>query len=126
MTETIKPTESELEILNILWEKGPCTVRQVHEVLEATKGSGYTTTLKLLQIMHDKNLVSRDTSSKVHVFTAAVSKEKTQGQLLKKMIDTVFNGSASQLVMQALGSHKGSEKELDEIRKYLDNIENSK
>ena len=123
MAEIAKPTEGELEILNILWEKGPCTVRQVHEVLEQSKGSGYTTTLKLMQIMHDKKLVKRDNSSKVHVFEAAVSKEKTQNQMIQKMIDTVFNGSAMQLVMQTLGNHKADAKELDEIRKYLNNLD---
>ena len=123
MTEIVKPTEGELEILNILWQKGPCTVRQVHEILEQSKGSGYTTTLKLMQIMHDKKLVKRDNSSKVHVFEAAVSKEKTQNQMIQKMIDTVFNGSAMQLVMQTLGNHKADAKELDEIRKYLNNLD---
>ena len=123
MTEIIKPTESELEILNILWEKGPSTVRDVHEVLEKSKDAGYTTTLKLMQIMHEKNLLKRDESSKSHVYTANVSQEKTQGQLVKRMIDNVFNGSASQLVMQALGNNKTTSEELDEIRKYLDQME---
>lgn len=118
-----KPTESELEILGILWEKGACTVREVHEVLEKVKDAGYTTTLKLMQIMHEKGLLNRDTSSKTHVYTAAISQEGTQQQLLNKMIDSVFNGSASQLVMQALGHHKSSKEELDKIRQYLDDIE---
>jgi BlaI family transcriptional regulator, penicillinase repressor len=121
--KTIKPTESELEILGILWEKGPSTVREVHEILEQRKEAGYTTTLKLMQIMHDKRLLSRDTSSKTHVYEALVSQEKTQQQLLNKMIDTVFNGSASQLVMQALGNHRSSPEELDAIRRYLSNME---
>lgn len=119
-----KPTESELEILGILWEKGACTVREVHEVLEKIKDAGYTTTLKLMQIMHEKGFLNRDTSSKTHVYTAAISQEGTQQQLLNKMIDSVFNGSASQLVMQALGHHKSSKEELDKIRQYLDDIEN--
>lgn len=122
MTNNIKPTDSELEILNILWEKGPSTVRDVHDELEKSKDAGYTTTLKLMQIMHEKGLLKRDATNKSHVFTANVSQEKTQGQLVKRMIDNVFNGSASQLVMQALGNHKADEKELDEIRKYLDEI----
>jgi BlaI family transcriptional regulator, penicillinase repressor len=123
MAEQIKPTESELEILNILWDKGPSTVRDVHEVLEQSKEAGYTTTLKLMQIMYEKKLLKRDTTAKSHVYTANVSQEKTQGQLVKKFIDSVFNGSASQLVMQALGNHKTNKKELDEIRKYLEEME---
>ncbi|RBL89245.1 MULTISPECIES: BlaI/MecI/CopY family transcriptional regulator [Chitinophaga] len=119
----IKPTESELEILSILWEKGPCTVREVHDILSETKDAGYTTTLKLMQIMHEKELLERDTSSKTHVYKAAVSQEKTQQQLLNKMIDTVFGGSASKLVLQALGHHRSSEAELDQIRQYLSEME---
>ncbi len=122
MSSNIKPTDSELEILNILWEKGPSTVRDVHAELEKIKDAGYTTTLKLMQIMHDKGLLKRDTGNKSHVYTPNVSQEKTQGQLLKRMIDNVFNGSASQMVMQALGNHRADKKELDEIRKYLDEI----
>ncbi|MCD6013896.1 MAG: transcriptional regulator [Flavipsychrobacter sp.] len=126
MSSNIKPTDSELEILNILWEKGPSTVRDIHAELEKSKDAGYTTTLKLMQIMHDKGLLKRDTGNKSHVYTANVSQEKTQGQLLKRMIDNVYNGSASQLVMQALGNHKADKKELDEIRKYLDEISKPK
>ncbi len=119
----IKPTDSELEILNILWDKGPSTVREVHEVLEKNKDAGYTTTLKLMQIMHEKNLLKRDVTAKSHVYTANISQEKTQGQLVKRMIDNVFNGSASQLVMQALGNHKPNSDELNEIKKYLEEME---
>jgi len=118
-----KPTESELEILGILWERGASTVREVHEKLAETKEAGYTTTLKLMQIMYEKGLLSRDASSKTHVYAAAVSQQETQQQLLSKMIDTVFGGSATQLVMQALGHHKSSDEELDQIRKYLNDIE---
>lgn len=118
-----KPTESELEILGILWEKGPSTVREVHEILERSKEAGYTTTLKLMQIMHEKSLLKRDTSSKTHIYEAAISQESTQQQLLNKMIDTVFNGSASQLVLQALGNHRSSKEELDKIKQYLNDIE---
>ena len=119
----IKPTDSELEILNILWEKGPSTVRDVHEVLERSKEAGYTTTLKLMQIMHDKKLLVRDETARSHVYTANISQQKTQGQLVKKFIDNVFNGSASQLVMQALGSHKANRQELDEIKQLLAEME---
>jgi BlaI family penicillinase repressor len=121
-TKTIKPTESELEILQILWKKVNASVREVHEELLATKEAGYTTTLKLMQIMHEKGLVKRDDSIKTHIYQAAVSKEKTQKHLLNKMIDTVFGGSPGELVMQALGNHKASAEELEEIQKILDNL----
>ena len=121
--EKHKPTASELEILNILWSKGPSTVREVHEVLEKSKDAGYTTTLKLMQIMHEKKLLKRDESSKSHVYTADVSQAKMKSQLVKGMIDTLFNGSATQLVMQALGSYKANAAELDEIKKYLKEME---
>jgi len=125
MSKQIKPTDSELEILNILWAKGPCTVREIHEVLEQNKEAGYTTSLKLLQIMHEKGLVSRDTSSKTHIYTAAIAQEKIQGQLVQRFIDNVFNGSATQLVMQALGNHKADAAELEMIREYLKKMEQS-
>nr|WP_205195785.1 BlaI/MecI/CopY family transcriptional regulator [Chitinophaga sp. Cy-1792] len=115
-----------MEILGILWDRGASTVREVHEKLSETKEAGYTTTLKLMQIMYEKGLLSRDASSKTHIYTAAVSQEETQQQLLNKMIDTVFGGSATQLVMQALGHHKSSTEELDQIRAYLSKIEQQK
>jgi predicted transcriptional regulator len=121
-TKTIKPTESELEILQILWKKGNASVREVHEELLQTKEAGYTTTLKLMQIMHEKGLVKRDDSIKTHIYQPAVSKEKTQKHLLNKMIDTLFGGSPGELVMQALGNHKASAEELEEIQKILDNL----
>ena len=121
-TKTIKPTESELGILQILWKKGNASVREVHEELLQTKEAGYTTTLKLMQIMHEKGLVTRDDSIKTHIYQPAVSKEKTQKHLLNKMIDTVFGGSPGELVMQALGNHKASAEELEEIQKILDNL----
>lgn len=121
--KNIRPTESELEILTILWERGASTVREVHEILEKQKEAGYTTTLKLMQIMHEKGLLQRDASAKTHIYEAAVPREETQAQLLKKMIDTVFSGSASQLVMQALGGHRSSQEELDRIREYLNEID---
>jgi len=119
-----RPTESELEILQILWDKGNCTVREVHEILEKSKDAGYTTTLKLMQIMHEKGLVVRDTSSKTHIYKALVNQEKTQQHLVNKMIDNVFNGSAARMVMQALGNHKASKDEIDSIKKYLDELSN--
>lgn len=123
MNKHIKPTESELEILGILWERGASTVREIHEILEQSKEAGYTTTLKLMQIMHEKGIVTRDASAKTHIYEANVSRERTQQQLLNKMIDTVYNGSATQLVMQALGHHRSSQEELDQIRQYLNEME---
>lgn len=124
MSSQNKPTEGELEILNILWNKGASTVRDVHEILEQAKGSKYTTTLKLMQIMHDKKLVKRDDSARTHVFEAAISKEQTQNQYINKVVNSVFNGNTMHMVMQALGNHKADAKELDAIRKYIDEIEN--
>lgn len=122
----IKPTESELEILQILWEKGPSTVREVHEILAATKESRYTTTLKFLQIMHEKGLVRRDTTARSHVYEAAVSRDSTRKLLVDRMIHSLFGGSSSSLVMQALGHHKASAAELKAIRKYLKELEQGK
>lgn len=120
----IKPTESELEILQVLWDRGLASVREVHEELSKTKEAGYTTTLKLMQIMHEKGLVKRDDSVKTHIYQPAVSREKTQKHLLGKMINTLFGGSTTQLVMQALGNHKASADELDEIQKLLNDLKN--
>ncbi len=122
LTKNNKPTESELEILQVLWDKGAATVRDVHEELLKTKEAGYTTTLKLMQIMFEKKLVTRDSSSKTHVYKAAVTRENTQNLFLNKMIDSLFSGSSAQLVMQALGNHKASREELEEIKNYLNAI----
>ncbi|MEH3114772.1 BlaI/MecI/CopY family transcriptional regulator [Pedobacter terrae] len=119
--QNIKPTEGEMEILQVLWQKGNATVREVHEALNK-KDSGYTTTLKLMQILHEKGMVERDTTLKTHIYKALVSREKTEKQLVNKMIDNVFNGSAARLVMQALGNHSASAAEIDEIKKYLDSL----
>lgn len=121
-SKILKPTESELEILKILWSKENATVREVHEELSKTKDSGYTTTLKLLQIMFEKGLVSRNDSSKTHIYTPLVSQQTTQKQFLDKMIHTLFSGSSTQLVLQALGNQKASKDEIEEIQKYLDNL----
>ncbi|MGA9649575.1 MULTISPECIES: BlaI/MecI/CopY family transcriptional regulator [Pedobacter] len=118
----IKPTEGEMEILQVLWQKGLCTVREVHEALDK-KDSGYTTTLKLMQIMHEKGMVERDTNQKTHIYKAIVNQDKTEKHLVNKMIDNVFNGSAARLVMQALGNHSASADEIDEIKKYLEQLE---
>jgi len=124
VSKTIKPTESELEILQVLWNKGLATVREVHEVLTASKDIGYTTTLKLMQIMHEKGLLKRDDSMRTHVYQAAVNKELTQKHLLDKMISGLFGGSATQLVIQALGEHKASQEELDKIQSILNDLKN--
>ncbi len=122
--EMPKPTEAELGILNALWERGPCTVRDVHEALYRDDGTGYTTALKMLQIMHAKGLVERDDSQRAHVYHAAISKESTQKRFLSDMVQRVFDGSPSQLVLQALGGRpQASRAELDEIRALLDRIE---
>ena len=121
-TKTIKPTESELEILQVLWDRDKASVREVHEELLKSKEAGYTTTLKLMQIMFEKGLVSRDDSFKTHIYQASVSKEKTQQHLLGKMINTLFGGSSTELVLQALGNHKASPAELDEIQALLNNL----
>ncbi len=117
-----KPTESELEILQVLWNKDAASVREVHDEILKTKEAGYTTTLKLMQIMFEKGLVTRDSSSKTHIYQPAVSRENTQILFLNRMIDSLFSGSSAQLVMQALGNHKASKEELEEIKKYLDDI----
>ena len=117
----LKPTESEIEILSILWEKQSATVREVHEELGKIKDAGYTTTLKLMQIMFEKGLVTRDDSNKTHIYQPAVSKEKTQKQFLNKMIDSLFSGSSADIVLQALGN-KTSAEELDRIQTLIEEL----
>ena len=124
LSKQVKPTESELEILQILWTRGLATVREVHEELAKTKDVGYTTTLKLMQIMHEKGIVKRDESMRTHVYQPAVNKEKTQKHMLGKMISTLFGGSSTQLVLQALGEHKASTEELEQIQMLLDKMKN--
>ena len=121
----VKPTNSELEILQIVWKQGSATVREVNEELSKEKGSeiGYTTTLKLMQIMHEKGLLERETGSRTHVYKALVSHSKTSQNILDSLIDTVFNGSAAQLVMQALSNKKSSKEEIEMIKKYLDELD---
>ncbi len=122
----VKPTESELEILQVLWDKQQATVREVHESLTATKDVGYTTTLKLMQIMFEKGLVDRDDSSKTHIYQPLVTREKTQQHLVGRMVNNLFSGSPAQLVMQALGNHKASNAELDEIQALLNALKKDK
>lgn len=120
----LKPTDTELEILQILWQNGPSTVRFVNEEQNKVKETGYTTTLKLMQIMFEKNLVTRDEESRSHLYHAAVTEEETQQRLLNRFLDTTFRGSAMKLVMQALGNRKTTSEELDQIRHLLKKIEN--
>jgi predicted transcriptional regulator len=120
---TPRPTDAELAILNVLWDQGPCTVREVHDALSNVQDSGYTTVLKLMQIMTDKGLVVRDESQRAHVYTASASAQKTQRQLLGDLIDRAFGGSPAQLVMQALSSSRASNEELSAIRQMLDQME---
>lgn len=117
-----KPTESELEILQILWQKSKATVREVHEELSKNKDSGYTTTLKIMQIMTEKGLVSRDEANRTHIYAAAVAEETMQQTLLNKFIDTAFRGSAMKMVMQALGNHESSPEELAKIQQLIDQM----
>ena len=118
-----KPTESELEILQVLWQHGPSTVRFTNDQLNQRREVGYTTTLKLLQLMLDKGLVLREDDSKTHVYRAALREEETQGLLLDRFVDSAFGGSAMKMVMQALGNHPTSADELAQIRSLLNQIE---
>jgi predicted transcriptional regulator len=115
-----RPTDAELEILRVLWDRGPSTVRQVHEALADIRETGYTTTLKLMQIMADKGLVTRDESSRTHVYESRVSQEQTQRQLVDDLVDRAFGGSAAELVLRALATRKTTDEELREIRRLID------
>lgn len=118
-----KPTEAELTLLNVLWKMGPATVRQVHEVVSETQKTGYTTVLKILQIMHDKSLVIRDESNRAHVYAAANSEMHTQSSLLKDLVMKAFGGSTSKLVMRAIGDST-SQEEIEDIKQLLNKLEN--
>ena len=115
-----RPTDAELAILRVLWQRGPSTVRQVHDVLGRDRTTAYTTALKLLQIMTEKGLVSRDERERTHVYHARVSEDQTQRQLVRDLLDRAFGGSSSKLVMQALAARRASADELTEIRRLLD------
>lgn len=119
-----QPTRTELNILNILWEKGASTVREVHEALNQEEVSGYTTALKMLQVMHQKGQVVRDDSERAHVYRAAVSKDQTQKQFLADLADRLFDGSTSRLVLQALGSAPNANREeIEHIRELLTRLD---
>jgi predicted transcriptional regulator len=121
-----RPTDAELEILRVLWAKGASTVREVHEELNKNKNTGYTTVLKLMQIMSEKKLVSRDEDQRAHVYQAMLPQEATQGQLVRDLVDRAFSGSAAGLVMQALASKPATREELRQIRQLLDEYERGK
>jgi BlaI family transcriptional regulator, penicillinase repressor len=121
--QPLKPTDAELEILQVLWQNGPTTVRFVNDELNKTKEVGYTTTLKIMQLMTEKNMVRRDESSRSHVYEALLKEEATQQHLLNKFLDSTFRGSASKLVMQALGNHQTTPEELNQIRDLLNKLE---
>ncbi len=118
-----RPTPAELEILRVLWEHGPGTVRDVQERLDERRPTGYTTVLKLLQIMTDKGLVRRDESARAHVYAAREPRDQTQRQLVRDLLDRAFGGSASQLVMHALSARRTSREELARIREVLDRMD---
>jgi BlaI family transcriptional regulator, penicillinase repressor len=121
--ETQKPTVSELEILRILWARGPSTVREVHEALSKKKRMGYTSVLKLMQIMFDKGSVRRNEDQRAHVYEANHAAEKTKRQLAGDVLQRVFDGSTSQLMMHALAGRKGSKEEVEELRRLLNEYE---
>ncbi|HEY1481508.1 MAG TPA: BlaI/MecI/CopY family transcriptional regulator [Candidatus Acidoferrum sp.] len=123
MTNPQKPTVSELEILHVLWERGPSTVREVHETISAKKPLGYTTVLKLLQIMTSKGLVKRDEQERAHVYEAWQPAEKTKRQIAADMLQRVFDGSASELMLHALAERRSSKQEIAELRRLLDEYE---
>lgn len=119
-----KPTEAELELLQILWERGRSTVREIYEALRGDKDTGYTTTLKILQKMTDKGLVKRDETNRTHIYEPVLRAEQTQRQLVRDLLHRAFAGSPGQLVVQALSEKNASPEELAEIRRLLDRMEN--
>lgn len=124
--QKIKPTQAELEVLQILWTYGPSTVRFVNEKLKGERNVGYTTSLKVMQIMTDKGILDRYKESRTHIYSALIEEKETKNQLIDKFVTSLFGGSASGMVLQALGNHKCSTEELDEIKKLIENIEKNK
>ena len=120
------PTESELEILQILWQKGPQTVRFINDELNKKRDVGYTTTLKIMQIMLDKGSLTREVHDRAHIYSAAINEESTQNELLKDFVEVTFRGNATSLVMRALGEGNTSPSELAEIKALIEQMENSK
>jgi len=126
MSNKYKPTETELEILQILWQRGPSSVRDINDVMSQEREIGYTTTLKLMQIMNEKELTQRDTASRTHIYKANVEEDKVKSGLLQSFINTAYRGSASSLVMQALGQGQTSADELAKIKSLIADIEGKK
>ncbi len=128
MVNEIRPTDGELEILQILWKKGPSTVREVNDLLSDVqdKSIGYTTTLKLMQIMFEKGLLKRDDSQRTHVYSSAVREGKVQSALLDRFLNAAYEGSASKLALQLLGNHKTTSDELAAIKALIDQLEKNK
>jgi predicted transcriptional regulator len=125
-TDLPRPTDAELDILNVLWDEGAATVRQVHEHLQGRKPSQYTTTLKLMQIMAEKGLVDRDETERSHVYRARITREHVQQRVAKHVLDRVFRGSARSLMLGALDAKPASKEELDELRRLLADYEKGK
>ncbi|MDP3461171.1 MAG: BlaI/MecI/CopY family transcriptional regulator [Bacteroidales bacterium] len=123
MNNSIKPTDSELEILQLIWETGPSTVRQINEALSAKREIGYTTTLKLMQIMASKGILVVDKSERTHIYQAVLKQEETQQQLVDQFLEAAFGGSAKTLVMQVLGNRKPGKIELEEIKNLIAKLE---
>jgi BlaI family transcriptional regulator, penicillinase repressor len=123
MNSKIKPTESELEILQLIWKHGPATVRQINDLMNESRVVGYTTTLKLLQIMTQKGIVRADKTDRSHIYSALLKEEETQQQLVDQLLQAAFGGSAKKLVMQALGNKKTSKAELEEIKLMIKRLE---
>ena len=121
----MKPTESELEILKVLWAKGAATVREVNDILNESREVGYTTTLKMMQLMAQKKLVNRDESARSHIYVVAVNQNIVQNNMLHQLLESAFGGSASKLVLNALGRSNASQKELDEIKALIQKLENN-
>lgn len=121
--QVLRPTESELEILSVLWRNGPSTVRTVNDILNGRKDVGYTTTLKFMQIMLEKGLLAREEQGRLHIYRPLVKEEEIQGKLVDRLLETAFGGSAKKLVMQALGNHEASADELMEIKALIKKLE---
>lgn len=118
-----KPSDSELEIMQVLWAKGPLTVREINEILNRNRRVGYTTTLKIMQIMTEKNMLSRDTRQRSHVYTTIMDPGEVRGNILDHVINTVFQGNTSKLVLSALGNSRTSPSEIEEIKALIESME---
>ncbi len=123
MIKKNKPTESELEVLQILWDKGPSSVRTVNDSLNTKREVGYTTTLKIMQIMTEKGLCKRNTESRTHIYFPLVQEDETKTSLINSFVNNIFKGSTTKLVLQALGNSEASQEELDEIKSLIEKIE---